>query len=165
MLINIKTTTKQLTKKRARHYTSLHIICFEHPNKSPLKWRWCVPQIILEWKVSNLKNPPIIPVAFTPEYNPPHPQFPPCEWIMLLWEWLKRSLQFPLHKLDLQVIYNWKTDDTTSGTREVENLIGANIYQKYIQMHHREKNTIILIIVITIIIMNNYDNKNFKIRW
>ena len=119
MLINIKTTTKQLTKKRARHYTNLHIICFEYPNKSPLKSR-CVPQKILEWKVSNLKNPPIIPVAFTPEYPPPPPQFPPCEWIMLLREWLKRSLQFPLHKLDLQVIYNWKTDEITSGTREVD---------------------------------------------
>ena len=30
--------------------------------------------IILEWKVSNLKNPPIIPVAFTPEYTPPPPR-------------------------------------------------------------------------------------------
>ena len=127
------------------------------------------------------------PCCFYSIVHPPPPQFPPCEWIMLLWEWLKRSLQFPLHKLDLQVIYNWKTDDITSGTREVDlhgwlwavqgwtgnnnNLIISKLDRcKYlskifIQMHHREKNTIILIIVITIIIMNNYDHKNFKIRW
>ena len=43
-------------------------------------------------------------------------------------------------------------------------LIKRKYLYKYIQMRHREKNTIVVVVIIIIIIKNNFDNKNDKIR-
>ena len=45
----------------------------------------------------------------------------------------------------------------------ISKLIKRKYLYKYIQVRHREKNTIVVIIII-IIIKNNFDNKNDKIR-